>query len=57
MKEAEMVEVARLIARALASVENESVLADVKRDVHRICERFPLYATRLAAYERVLARA
>jgi glycine hydroxymethyltransferase len=57
MKEAEMVEVARLVARALGAVENETELADVKREVRRICERFPLYATRLADYEKVLARA
>ena len=57
MKEADMLEVARLIARALHAVDNESELADVKREVHKICERFPLYATRLEAYERVLARA
>jgi hypothetical protein len=25
--------------------------------VHRICDRFPLYAERLAAYEKALARA
>jgi glycine hydroxymethyltransferase len=57
MKESEMKDVARLIARALAAVENESELAEVKRDVHRICGRFPLYASRLEAYEKVLARA
>jgi glycine/serine hydroxymethyltransferase len=49
--------VARLVARALHAVENETVLADVKRDVLKLCERFPLYASRLAAYERALARA
>ena len=57
MKEAEMALVARLIARALGAVQNETELADVKREAHRICERFPLYAARLAAYEKVLARA
>jgi glycine hydroxymethyltransferase len=57
MKEAEMAEVARLVARALHAVENETELADVKREVHKICERFPLYAARLADYEKVLARA
>jgi glycine hydroxymethyltransferase len=57
MREAEMAEVARLVARALHAVENETVLADVKRDVLKLCERFPLYASRLAAYERALARA
>ncbi len=29
----------------------------MKRDVHKLCERFPLYAARLEAYEKVLARA
>ena len=52
-----MKDVARLIARALAAVENESELAEVKREVHKICGRFPLYASRLEAYEKVLARA
>jgi glycine hydroxymethyltransferase len=55
MKEAEMETVGRLIARAIASVENESELAAVKRDVQKLCERFPLYAARLEAYEGVLA--
>jgi glycine hydroxymethyltransferase len=57
MREAEMKDVARLIARALVAVENESELADVKREVHKLCGRFPLYASRLEAYEKVLARA
>jgi len=55
MKEAEMVEVGRLIARALASVDNETGLAEVRRDVLRLCERFPLYAARLEEYEKALA--
>ena len=57
MKEAEMAEVAKLVARALHAVENETELAEVRREVHRICDRFPLYASRLAAYEKALARA
>src|SRR5207249_1259992 len=56
MKEREMEEVGRLIARALAAVENESALADVKRDVSRLCDRFPLYAARLEAYDQARAR-
>jgi glycine hydroxymethyltransferase len=55
MKEAEMREVGRLIARALAAVEDESALAEVKRDVGRLCDGFPLYASRLEAYDRALA--
>ena len=56
MKEAEMGEIGRLISRALHGVENETALADVKRDVQKLCGRFPLYAERLAAYDRALAR-
>jgi hypothetical protein len=43
--------------RALHPVENETALADVKRDVLKLCGRFPLHAARLAAYEKALARA
>jgi glycine hydroxymethyltransferase len=56
MKEPEMDQIGRLISRALHAVENESELAAVKRDVQTLCERFPLYAARLAAYDRALAR-
>ena len=48
MKEADMAEVGRLVSRALHAVENETELADVKKEVRRICDRFPLYASRLA---------
>jgi glycine hydroxymethyltransferase len=57
MKEPEMKRVGQLISRALHNVENETELADVKRDVRKLCESFPLYAARLEAYERVLAKA
>jgi glycine hydroxymethyltransferase len=57
MKEPEMDEIGRLISRALHAVENETDLLAVKRDVQKLCERFPLYASRLAAYDRALARA
>ena len=57
MKEGDMAEVAKLVSRALHDVENETRLAEVRRDVRKMCERFPLYADRLAAYERVLAKA
>jgi glycine hydroxymethyltransferase len=57
MKEAEMAQVGRLIARALSAIDNESNLADVRRDVLKMCDRFPLYASRLQAYDRALARA
>jgi glycine hydroxymethyltransferase len=57
MKEPEMEEIGHLIARALGSVENETELAAVKRDVQKLCDRFPLYAARLESYERALASA
>jgi glycine hydroxymethyltransferase len=57
MQETEMAEVGKLVARALHSVENEAALAEVRRDVLKLCERFPLYASRLASYEKALARA
>jgi glycine hydroxymethyltransferase len=56
MKEAEMVEVGRLIARALFAVEDETALAGVRRDVLKMCEGFPLYAARLQGYDRVLGK-
>jgi glycine hydroxymethyltransferase len=49
--------VSRHVARALQNVENETELGEVRRDVRKMCERFPLYAGRLAAYEKVLAKA
>jgi len=57
MNESDMAEVAKLVSRALHNVENETELAAVKRDVRKMCERFPLYAARLAAYEKALAKA
>jgi glycine hydroxymethyltransferase len=57
MKEAEMAVVGGLVARALHAVDNETELAEVKREVHKLCDRFPLYASRLASYEKALARA
>jgi len=56
MKQAEMAEIGRLVARALHAVEDEAALAGVKRDVLKLCDRFPLYASRLEAYEKALAR-
>jgi glycine hydroxymethyltransferase len=57
MKEGDMETVGRLIARVLKDHKSESALADVRRDVTRLCGRFPLYASRLQAYDRALARA
>ncbi len=57
MKEAEMRQIASLISRALRAVDNETELAEVKREVGKLCDRFPLYAQRLARYEQVLAKA
>src|SRR5687767_4449912 len=51
MKEPEMEQVGRLLSRALQSVNDETALAQVKKDVHALCGTFPLYASRLEAYD------
>jgi len=56
MKEPEMEEIGHLIARALGRVDNEAELSAVRRDVQKLCARFPLYAARLEAYEKALVR-
>jgi glycine hydroxymethyltransferase len=55
MKEADMEKVGRLISRALSAVDDDTALAEVKRDVKRLCDLFPLYAARLEAYDAALA--
>jgi len=47
MGENEMRTVAGLIASIINDIENESVVADVKDEVKRLCERFPLYSDRI----------
>jgi len=43
MREPEMELVAGLIARALASPDDDPALGSIKREVEVLCERFPLY--------------
>jgi glycine hydroxymethyltransferase len=57
MKEPEMEQVGRLLSRALKNFENETTLAEIKREVGKLCERFPLYTARLERYERALSKA
>ncbi len=52
-----MERIGRLISRALHAVDDESKLSEVKRDVQALCADFPLYASRLQAYDRALAAA
>ncbi len=47
LKEAEMLQVAEWIDRALKNIENPAELAVIKGEVKSLCERFPLYAHRL----------
>jgi glycine hydroxymethyltransferase len=47
MKEAEMRQVARFITEALAEPDNESVQGSVRERVKEMCERFPIYESRL----------
>lgn len=48
-RQAEMQEVAGLIARVLADPSGEDTIAGVRREVSALAERFPLYAWKLAA--------
>jgi glycine hydroxymethyltransferase len=56
MREKDMETIGRLISKALANVEDASALAEVKKDVEKLCDRFPLYATRLEKYDAVIGR-
>jgi glycine hydroxymethyltransferase len=47
MREPEMQLVASLIDRVLSHLGDEAVISGVNRDVLELCERFPLYRTRL----------
>jgi glycine hydroxymethyltransferase len=47
LKEAEMLQVAEWIDRALKNIENGAELAKIKAEVKVLCQRFPLYAHRL----------
>ena len=57
MREREMEMIGRWISRALKSIDKDSEIAAVRSEVEAFCEGFPLYAARLAAYEKVLATA
>src|SRR5690606_34847013 len=46
MREAEMGEVAALVARALTAPDDEAELAAVRGAVEALCRRFPLYPSR-----------
>ena len=47
LKEAEMKEVADLITDALANVDDEARLSEIKGHVNSLMKRFPLYAKRM----------
>jgi glycine hydroxymethyltransferase len=48
-KETEMQEVAGLITKVIENISNEEVLADVRRQVGALTDRFPLYSWKLGA--------
>jgi glycine hydroxymethyltransferase len=52
MKEAEMRKIGGWIAEVLADVENESLLARIRKEVTALTEQFPLYQSRRAAVAR-----
>ena len=47
MCEKEMRIIAGLIASIIDDIENESLIADVKSEVKKLCENFPLYSERI----------
>ncbi len=47
LREAEMVQVAKWIDRALNAIDDESALEAIRAEVKELCLRFPLYAHRL----------
>lgn len=47
LKEAEMIQVAGWIDRALKAIDDEAALAAIRAEVKELCLRFPLYAHRL----------
>jgi glycine hydroxymethyltransferase len=47
MKEADMKQIAGLISEALSAPEDETVLQNIRGEVKKLCERFPLYENRL----------
>jgi len=55
MKEPEMERIGDMIARVLADVEDDGVVAEVRAEVAALCERFPLYAEMKARYAAAAA--
>ncbi len=47
LKDAEMIQVAGWIDRALNSIDDEQALSEIRAEVKELCLRFPLYAHRL----------
>lgn len=47
MKEPEMKQIAGLIDKVIKNLDNEAVLAQVKKDVEHLCDKFPLYTDRM----------
>jgi glycine hydroxymethyltransferase len=47
MGTAEMKKIGSLIARALKNKDNDTIKSEIKKEVHKLCSDFPLYANRL----------
>ena len=48
LKEAEMKQVGSWIDRALNNIDNDAELSKIRNEIKELCEKFPLYAHRLA---------
>jgi glycine hydroxymethyltransferase len=47
MKEPEMKQIAAFIDRVIKNLDSQQVMAEVKADVEKLCDRFPLYQERI----------
>ncbi len=51
MKEKEMEKIGRLISRVLHNIDKEQVIEEVRKEVKKLVEEFPLYEPLRKAYE------
>lgn len=56
LKEAEMKQVARWIARALEQRNDAAALAKIRHEVLELCQQFPMYAERRRAHQALLTQ-
>ncbi|MDR2811604.1 MAG: serine hydroxymethyltransferase, partial [Endomicrobium sp.] len=43
MKESEMIKIAQSIVKVLKSIDNDKIISEVKEDMLKLCQNFPIY--------------